>query len=79
MSGDIKEIVRKLGRFDSIMEAYKSADIEKLKAAVDQNITTLETIVINAKGVIERYQPTIDLLTLLTNQIEAAKVAEKAE
>lgn len=79
MSGDIKEIVRKLGRFDSITEAYKSGDIEKLKAAVDQNITTLETIVINAKGVIERYQPTIDLLTLLTNQIEAAKVAEKAE
>jgi hypothetical protein len=79
MSGDIKEIVQKLGRFDSITEAYKSGDIEKLKAAVDQNITTLETIVINAKGVIDRYQPTIDLLTLLTNQIEAAKVAEKAE
>jgi hypothetical protein len=65
------ELVQKLGRFDSVVEAHKKGDRIELLAAVDKNIAVHQAIVDEAQRTIDRYSNNLHLLIALANDVEA--------
>ena len=64
------ELVRRLGRFDSIVEAHKSGDRVDLLTETDRNISIHRAIIDEAQRTIDRYQENLDLLVALGNDVE---------
>ena len=64
------ELVRRLGRFDSIVEAHKKGDRIELMSAADRNIDIHRAIIDEAQRTIDRYQENLDLLVALGNDVE---------
>ena len=61
------ELIRRLGRFDSIVEAHQSGDVLALLAATEKNIAVHQGIVEEAQRTIERYEENLNLLIALAN------------
>lgn len=68
------ELVRKLGRFDSIVEAHKKGDRVELWAAVDRNVAVHQAIIDEAQRTIDRYQENLHLLIALANDVDAEMI-----
>lgn len=63
------ELIRRLGRFDSIVEAHQKDDLLALLAATEKNIAVHQGIVDEAQRTIERYEENLNLLIALANDI----------
>lgn len=61
------ELVQRLGRFDSVVEAHKKGNTSALLAATDRNIAIHQAIIDEAQCTIDRYQENLWLLTALAN------------
>lgn len=51
----LPELPSELGRFDSIVDAHREGDIERLRKAVCDNRLTIEAAMQNAMEIIGRY------------------------
>ena len=64
------ELIRRLGRFDSIVEAHKKGDRIELMSAADRNIDIHRAIIDEAQRTIDRYEENLNLLVALSNDVE---------